>query len=163
SGDDTAPRTLVSVGLLYLTCAVPFVCGGAAITWALLGRSDALPRLYRADLLGAAAGGLLLIPLLDRLGGIDTVLAVPVFALAAPGLFARAGGGPLRRPLLGLLGAAALLGLNVAFGFLRLGDLKGMPEREVVFSRWNSFSRVTVSDSGGRSMMIQIDADAMTG
>jgi spermidine synthase len=148
---------------LYLACALPFLCGGAAIAYALIGGGTPLFRLYRADLLGAAAGGLLLVPLLDRLGGIDTVLVVPVLAALSSLLFARAGGGAQVGSLAVLAAAVVLLASNVAFGFLSIGDVKGVRNRDLVFSRWNSFSRVTVSaQNEERFLLVFIDADAAT-
>jgi hypothetical protein len=162
-----APAGALSVAgivCLYLACALPFLCGGAAIAYALIGSGTPLPRLYRADLLGAAAGGLLLVPLLDRLGGIDTVLVVPVLAAGAAFLFARAAGRPALRPLAVLAGAVVLLAANTAFAFLSIGDVKGVRNKDLVFSRWNSFSRVTVSaENEERFLILFIDADAATG
>src|SRR5258706_5635 len=76
------------IAAIYVACALPFFCAGCAVTLAVMSRAAAIARLYRFDLAGAAAGCLLLVPLLDRIGGVNTILVVP----GAP----PCGGGALR-------------------------------------------------------------------
>ncbi len=53
--------------------------------------STQINAVYAADLIGAAAGCLVLIPLLDRLGAPGVVLAAAALAVAAAVLFAPSG------------------------------------------------------------------------
>ena len=79
------------LSILYLTAAVPFFFAGAAVSLAVARLAGQMSRLYLYDLGGAAAGCLLLIPLLDHLGAPNTVLLVSVLAVAAAWVFASAG------------------------------------------------------------------------
>lgn len=157
--------------LLYAACAAPFFLLGAAITLAIVARSAVIGRLYLFDLGGAAAGCLLLVPLLDALGGVNTILCVPIVAAAGALLFARAprqppvaaaasgGAGP---PLLLGLACVALLAGNAMTGLIDVRRAKGIAEDDILFARWNSFSRVTVARTGSPALEIRIDADAAT-
>ena len=151
--------------VIYLACILPFFGAGCAVTLAVMSRAAAIPRLYRFDLAGAAAGCLLLVPLLDRIGGVNTILVVPVAAAGGGALLGLAPGVPrreTRRALLVAAGAAALLGVNLATSWIDVRQAKGVVEKEVRFSAWNSFSRVTVSPAEGAALEIRIDADAST-
>src|SRR5206468_12365149 len=97
------------------------------------------------DLGGAAAGCLLLVPLLDRVGGVNTILLVPVAAACGAALLGLAPGVPrreTRRALAVAVVAAALLGVNLATAWIDVRQANGWRERDVRFARWNSFSRV---------------------
>ena len=156
---------LARVALLYPAVAVPFFFGGAAVTLAVAERASVVHRLYRYDLLGAALGGLALVPLLDRLGGVDTILVVPIVAAAAATLYALSEGGSgvdrMWSLVLGL-GMAALLGVNVATGWVDAPLAPGWRAQDLLFSRWNSFSRVTVRKTETPALDILIDSGAST-
>jgi predicted membrane-bound spermidine synthase len=150
--------TLASLAWIYGAAALPFFFGGCVITLAITAWARDISRLYLFDLGGAAAGCLALVPALALLGAIDAVLLVAAVALLGGFLLSR------RLWLLPLLGAAAaLLALNHATGWIALRESKGLSEDLVVFSRWNSFSRVTVTrtDDPDR-LLIFIDSDAAT-
>src|SRR5579871_701064 len=73
-----------SLLLVYFTSALPFFVAGTIVSLAIAETVKRVNRVYFFDLLGAAAGCLLLIPLLDLLGGLNTVVAAGVlFAVAA--------------------------------------------------------------------------------
>jgi predicted membrane-bound spermidine synthase len=150
--------TLRSLAWIYGAAALPFFFSGAVITLAISAWAGQISRLYLFDLGGASAGCLALVPLLAWLGAIDTVLAVAAFALLGGLLLTR------RLYLLPLLGLAlAFLAFNHATGTIALRESKGLSEKGVVFSRWNSFSRVTVGETADPDLMlIFIDADAAT-
>jgi len=161
--------------LLYAACAAPFFLLGSAIALAIVARGAVIGRLYLFDLGGAAAGCLLLVPLLDAGGGVNTILCVPILASAGALLFAlaprqapaaapatllpAAGAGP---PLLIGLACVALFVGNGLSGLIDVRRAKGAAETDIVFARWNSFSRVTVARTGGQALEIRIDADAAT-
>ena len=150
--------TLGSLAWIYGASALPFFFSGCVITLAITAWARDISRLYLFDLAGAAAGCVLLVPMLGLLGAIDTVLLVPVLALAGGYLLSR------RRYLLPLLGLALLLlAHNHATGWITLRESKGLSEEGVLFSRWNSFSRVTVTETGDPDRrLIFIDSDAAT-
>ncbi len=150
--------TLASLAWIYGAAALPFFFSGCVITLAITAWARDISRLYLFDLGGAAAGCLVLVPMLGFLGAIDTVLLVPVVALLGGWLLSR------RRWLVPLLGVAtALLVYNHATGRISLRESKGLSEDMVVFSRWNSFSRVTVTRTNDPDrLLIFIDSDAAT-
>src|SRR5262249_4203621 len=124
-----------------------------------------MSRLYLFDLAGAALGCLLLVPALDALGAVDTVLAVGFLAALGAVAFAGAEAGPRVRAAAGIGGGEArfLVVGNHLTGSLDIREAKGLREDRVVFSRWNSFSRVTVGRTEDPDRhLIFIDADAAT-
>jgi hypothetical protein len=108
--------------------------------------TDRINVLYAADLIGAAAGCLSLIPLLNWLGAPGVVMMAAALSTIAAIAFAPA---PRRRSFaavaLGLLAVAALGQLSGIAPF-DLVDTKGHVGDRVLFSKWNSFSRVAVYD-----------------
>jgi predicted membrane-bound spermidine synthase len=150
--------TLASLAWIYGASALPFFFSGCVITLAITAWAGQINRLYLFDLAGAAAGCLLLVPTLAALGAIDSVLLVA--GLAAFAGFLLSG----RRSLLAATAlAAALLAWNQLRPVITLREAKGLSEAPVVFSRWNSFSRVTVTRTADPDrLLLFIDADAAT-
>jgi hypothetical protein len=73
-----------ALALIYLTTSLPFFFSGAIVSLAISSTIERVSRVYFADLLGASAGCLLLIPLLNTFGGPNTVIASAIaFAAAA--------------------------------------------------------------------------------
>ena len=140
-----SPENLRLMLTIYALAAMPFFTGGLVITLAI-SRLAALNAVYAADLIGAAGGCLILIPLLDRLGAPGVVLACTATSIGAALLFAPAAS----RAAIAAVGAV-VLALPVA-GQLsgRAGfdvvDTKGHKGDRVLFSKWNSFSRIGVYD-----------------
>jgi spermidine synthase len=137
-------RNLALMLVIYALAALPFFSGGFVITLAISRLTSRINAVYAADLIGAAAGCLVLIPLLDRLGAPGVVLTASALAIAAAALFAprerrariaMAGGALLMIPLAGQL--SGLAGFDVV-------DTKGHQGDRILFSKWNSFSRIGV-------------------
>jgi hypothetical protein len=131
---------------IYALAALPFFAGGAVVSLAVSRLAGRINLVYAADLLGASAGCLLLLPLLDRLGAPGVVLATAALGSAAAVCFAR---GPLRRrilPLAVLLVAAPWAAHLTGLVSFDVTDTKGHRGDTVLFSKWNSFSRVAVYD-----------------
>lgn len=163
--DDRAGRTVLRLALIYVAGALPFLCAGGAVALAVSRLARDISRLYLFDLCGAAAGCLLLIPTIELLGAVNAVLAVAALAAFAGALFAASAepAGRLRWACL-LAGAAllALTGINVSGGHIDVRRAKGRAEgKDLLFARWNSFSRVTVRGRLDEDrLLIEIDADA---
>src|SRR5688572_5522286 len=145
-GLNYSPRNLVLMLAIYLLAALPFLTGGTVISAAFARMTSRINLLYGADLIGAAAGCLALIPLLNTLGAPGVVLVAAALSLIAAVSFARAGS---RRAFAaaGVALLAAPLGAQLAglqpFDVL---DTKGHEGDRVLFSKWNSFSRIGVYD-----------------
>jgi hypothetical protein len=164
---EPAVRTALRLCVVYGVTALPFVCAGLALAAAFSRFPAGAPRLYACDLAGAAIGCVALIPLLDRLGAANVILLVAV--IGACSAWALSCGDPSGRrswPLVALsvAGTTSLLAWNVASGRIDVRVAKGLPEAgNIIFSRWNSFSRVTVWGSLEEpTVLALIDADAAT-
>jgi hypothetical protein len=145
-GLNYTPANLLLMLSIYLLAALPFLTGGAVISLAFARMSSRISVLYAADLIGAAAGCLALIPLLNWLGAPGVVMTAAGLTSVAAVCFAPAG---WRRRI----GAAAVVLLAVPSALQLAGrapfdvvDTKGHEGDRVLFSKWNSFSRIGVYD-----------------
>jgi hypothetical protein len=145
-GLNYSPRNLVLMLTIYALAALPFFTGGSVISLAISRLPARVNLIYAADLGGAAFGCLILLPLLNYLGAPGVILATAAMSAIAAVLFA---GTRLRARV---AGTSALL-LAVAWGAHFTGlvpfdvaDTKGHVGDRVLFSKWNSFSRVAVYD-----------------
>jgi hypothetical protein len=139
-----SPHNLALMLTIYTLAALPFFAGGLVVTLAISRLSAQINAVYAADLIGAAAGCLILIPLLDRLGAPGVVLAAAALSIAAAVLFAP---GANRRRV-AAIGIVVLLvpiagQLSGRAGF-DVVDTKGHQGDRILFSKWNSFSRIGV-------------------
>ncbi|HZN93151.1 MAG TPA: hypothetical protein VFB81_10630 [Myxococcales bacterium] len=149
---------------LYAATALPFLASGLAITLALTRAQQHIGRVYAFDLVGAALGCLLIIPLIAWVGGPAAILVAGAVAALGGALLAL----PTRAvSAAGLVVFAALMA--VGLGPAREGGLfrivqgsKFLNESAVEFERWNAFSRITVSSGEADYKWIHIDADAAT-
>src|SRR5437763_1569480 len=87
-GLNYSPRNLALMLTIYALAALPFFSGGLVVTLAIARLSSRINTVYAADLIGAAAGCVVLIPLLDGLGAPGVVLTAVALAVAAAALFA---------------------------------------------------------------------------
>jgi hypothetical protein len=149
------------LALVYLAAALPFFLAGTVVSVAISEAIEQVDRAYFFDLAGASAGCLLLIPLLNWVGGPNTVIVAAVlYCVGAALWFDQAGSMRGRTAAVG--GALLLAILVVVNGKIHIVDVRaskgGMlpPER---FTAWNSFSRIAVLQ---RTPSIIIDGDART-
>jgi hypothetical protein len=143
-GLNYSPTNLALMLTIYTLAAVPFFTGGLVITLAISRLAARINAVYAADLIGASAGCLALIPLLDRIGAPGVVLTAGALAAASATLFAPA---EARRRYAGLAAATLAVPLIVQYsGFASFDvvDTKGHQGDQVLFSKWNSFSRIGV-------------------
>jgi hypothetical protein len=175
-GLNYSTENLVLMVTIYLLAALPFLTGGAVISLAFARMSSRISVLYGADLVGAAAGCLVLIPLLNRLGAPGVVMTAAALTTIAAVCFAPV---PSRRRI----AVAAVVLLAIPLGLQLAGrapfdvvDTKGHEGDRVLFSKWNSFSRVAVYDRAhgdwslsptftgekGDSLFMDIDSAAST-
>ncbi len=147
------------LALIYFVSALPFFLAGAVISLAISETVERVDRVYFFDLLGASAGCLLLVPLLNLTGGPNAVLtAAALYGLAGAFWYAAGERSRAARFCLGLAAIAAVfIGFNLRTRWVDLRFAKGERLQHETFSRWNSFSRVAV-----RGNAIFIDADAET-
>jgi len=161
-GSDTLALTTA-----YIASALPFFFAGMVVTSIVEEMKRDMGRLYFFDLAGAGAGCLVLVPVLDILGGPGSVLLSGA-AFAASGVLLymaeRRESGHLR--LIAAAGISILISSAAVaqkiHPFLDIPSVKGTNERHVVFSGWNSFSRVTVEKTGSDYYWLKMDSSAAT-
>jgi hypothetical protein len=175
-GLNYSPENLGLMLAIYALAALPFFTGGAVVALAFARLPHRINVLYAADLLGAAAGCLALIPLLNSFGAPGVVLSAAALSIAAAVCFASGHARP-RAAVAGLL----LLGFPSAAHVagtapFDVAHTKGHETDRVLFSKWNSFSRVAVYDrphgdwslsprytgKRGESLFMDIDSAAST-
>ena len=155
-----------SLAKIYAATALPFFFAGCAVTLAITRLAKDISRLYLFDLAGAALGCLLLIPVMNAIGAINTILLVSTIAAVSAILFSTSTGGGRAYLLTSLAVAVGLAGFAAYNSYTNNIDIrksKGLEETRVLFSKWNSFSRITVEGDLNDSLEIKIDADAATG
>src|SRR5712671_1473308 len=129
---------------IYALAALPFFTGGLVVTLAVSRLASRINAVYASDLLGAAVGCLVLIPLLDRVGAPGVVLTAAALALVAAVLFAPA---TSRRLFAGVGAGIMVVALAGQLSGVAVFDVivtKGHQGDTVLFSKWNSFSRIGV-------------------
>ncbi len=159
---DVSVMNFVRLTVIYLAAAVPFFLTGLLFSIVFARETTRIPRLYGADLCGGALACLAVVPLLNWLGGPNTILAAGVSLALAAILWAETGNIRKYAGFLGLV-LAALIAANHSGRLIDIVYAKGMfrnPEW-VEFARWNALSRVEV-DRQGQAKAIVIDADAST-
>ncbi len=155
--------------LIYFTNALPFFVTGTIVSLVISDTVDRVNRVYFFDLLGAAGGCLVLIPLLNqagKAGGPNTTLSVAVLFAAAAAIWFNLGKSRSGRVVsVGVALAFALLVIvNSKTGWIDVRYAKGQHLQNERFVRWNSFSRIALGEAQDSHFpMIYIDADASTG
>ncbi|HKD08928.1 MAG TPA: hypothetical protein VKB79_23700 [Bryobacteraceae bacterium] len=150
--------------LIYFTNALPFLGAGIIVSLAISSAIEHVDRVYFFDLLGAAAGCMALVGLLQWLGGPNTVMAVSILFAAAGAVWfslANMRFGRVASVALGLLFALAIT-TNTRYHFLEVRYAKGQKLRPEQDSRWNPISRIGLAKDKDAGEMIFIDADAST-
>jgi predicted membrane-bound spermidine synthase len=163
---ETGPENYYRLARIYGAAALPFFFAGCAVTLAITRLAGEISKLYLFDLAGAALGCLLLIPVLNFIGAINIVLLVSALAALAGVLFGASSDGSRAATIFSALlaaGITALVAYNSATHRIDIRKSKGFEETSVMFSKWNSFSRITVEGDFQTGVEIKIDADAATG
>lgn len=155
----------LTLALVYFTTALPFFLTGTVLSLIIADTVQKVNRVYFFDLIGASAGCLLLVPLLNRFGGPNTVIAAAaLYAVSAAIWFNLAGKLAGRAGGVGLaLGLVFLLIYNARVPVIDVRYAKGTRLAEERFVKWNSSSRVALAPQRGNGQLeIVIDADAAT-
>ena len=155
-------KNFLHLSVLYLTAALPFFLTGLLFSVVFARETWRVSRLYGADLCGGALACLAVVPLLNWIGGPNTILASAVVMAAAAVVWAASSGA---RKVAGMLMAAfvVLIAANHSNRLIDVVYAKGMfrDPAWVEFARWNALSRVEV-DRQDQAKVIVIDADAST-
>ncbi|MDE3195783.1 MAG: hypothetical protein KGN84_05540, partial [Acidobacteriota bacterium] len=150
--------------LIYFTGALPFLGSGIIVSLAISSAIERVDKVYFFDLLGAAAGCIALVWLLEAIGGPNTVVAVSILFAAAGAVWFSLADMRFGRVVsvgLGLLFAMTII-TNMKYHFLEVTYAKGQKLRAEQFTRWNPISRIGLAKDKDAGEMIFIDADAST-
>ncbi len=110
---EVTAATAWKLAATYFAAALPFFAAGVVISLAISAGMERVHRLYFFDLAGAAAGCLLLVPLLNRLGGPNTALAAAALYGAAGAVWFGAAGN--RKGLWGALATTGAVAACIAW------------------------------------------------
>lgn len=172
------PATPNYLSLYFIASVIPFFLAGITLAQAFDIFREITGRLYFADLIGASFGALGVTLILGLLGGESTALFVATLPATATLLFST------HRPdfwktktfslgLTSILAVSLLIICNSEFHILTIKDApaKGLyqhmhsdPKLHIVFTRWNSYSRIDGVEGVAPPHIarIYIDSDAWT-
>jgi spermidine synthase len=155
-------KNFLHLSALYVVSALPFFLTGIQFSVIFARETRRIPRLYGADLGGGALACVAVVPLLNWIGGPNTILVSAVVMAAAAMVWAASS--TTRKVAGGLVVAfVALIAANHSNRLIDVIYAKGAfrDPAWVEFARWNALSRVEV-DRQGWAKAIVIDADAST-
>ena len=142
-GADLSAELVLTLVLVCVLAAVPFVAAGVTIALAVRGYAHSIGRVYAFDLGGAAIGAIAVVPLLWVVSGTTLLVGLSLVAGVAALLFAQ-GAPALRR----LATGAAAIGL-LATALAATTDLYELPPHttapeglDPVSVRWTPLTRV---------------------
>jgi len=150
---DVTAMEVLSIAAFTVVLGVPFTLSGVAVTTALTRCGGNINRLYAWDLIGAAAGCVLVVPLLEFTNITSAVFSSGALAAAAAWCFTRLAGGRGWR-------AVAVAVTLAAIAMVNTGDRQGLnviyPKNRQLWltnssnavARWNSHSYVVVHRPG---------------
>lgn len=135
--------------VVSVACLVPFLAGGVVVASWFRTYHENASALYAWDLVGAAFGALLLVPVMEALGGPTSMLCCSAAMLVVTAFDAKRG---QRQGWLWAASIAAILmtGLGVyqqqtdRFAIQVDVDKPGQKKTEVLYKKWNAFSRVVL-------------------
>jgi spermidine synthase len=146
---------------MYLSAAVPFFITGLEFSVIFARESAHIPRLYGADLAGGAMACLGIVPLLNWLGGPNTILFAAVMAAIAGAVWATTAS--MRKSAYGLACFLLLvIAANHSGKWIDVIYAKGKLRNVSEFARWNAISRIEVDKLDSGAKVVVIDADANT-
>jgi hypothetical protein len=147
---------------IYLAAAVPFFLTGILFSVVFARETKRIPLLYGADLGGGAVACMAVVPLLNWIGGPNTILMASAALTVAAAVWAPTQNG---RRVAGAFLAAFLMLIagNLSDRLIDVVYAKGIfrDPAWVEFARWNALSRVEV-DRQDQAKTVVIDADAST-
>lgn len=147
---------------IYLASAIPFFLTGLQFSVVFARESSRIHSLYGADLTGGALACLAIVPLLNYLGGPNTILFAALTAAIAAAVWSLST--TTRRTALFISAILVfLIGANHSGKLIDVIYAKGIfrDPSWVECVRWNAISRIEV-DRQGDGKAIVIDADAST-
>jgi hypothetical protein len=150
----------------YFTAALPFLMAGTILSLVVSETIERVNSVYFFDLIGAATGCATLVPLLNWIGGPNTILVAGILFAVSAAIWFHLGHAPRGRIMAVILGLSlvVLITYNSKYYLLDVKYAKGQQLKDEEFKQWNSFSRIALKPEPGSGLKsIVIDADAATG
>jgi hypothetical protein len=148
---DMSVVLIYSLALSYMVISIPFFFSGICVCLALTRFPQRVGRLYAADLVGAAAGCILLIYTLRVTDGPTAIIAIAFLASIGTLLFSTDAGfrwltrtALISSLLFAFLTASHTILVHKQSPLLRLIWVKSNYEKPPLYEKWNSFSRIKV-------------------
>ena len=156
-------RNFLHLTAIYISAALPFFLTGVQFSVVFARESRRIPRLYAADLSGGALACLAVVPLLNWVGGPNTIVASAAVMAVAGMVWARPSSAARKVAGGFVVVFLLLIAANYSNRLIDVVYAKGKfrDKAWVEFARWNALSRVEV-DRQGEAKAIVIDADAST-
>src|ERR1022692_1560833 len=156
-------RNFLHLTAIYISAALPFFLTGVQFSVVFARESRRIPRLYAADLSGGALACVAVVPLLNWVGGPNTIVASAAVMAVAGMVWARPSSAARKVAGGFVVVFLLLIAANYSNRLIDVVYAKGMfrDPAWVEFARWNALSRVEV-DRQGQGKAIVIDADAST-
>lgn len=135
--------------VVSVVCLLPFLAGGVVLAWWFREYKENAASLYGWDLIGAAVGALLLVPMMETLGGPASLFFCSAWLFGVTGMDSMR---HIRKKLALVCGVMALLALSGAAVHLatdalaiQVGvDNPNQKQPKVLYKKWNAFSRVVL-------------------
>ena len=156
-------RNFLHLTAIYISAALPFFLTGVQFSVVFARESRRIPRLYAADLSGGALACVAVVPLLNWVGGPNTIVASAAVMAVAGMVWARPSSAARKVAGGFVVVFLLLIAANYSNRLIDVVYAKGKfrDKAWVEFARWNALSRVEV-DRQGEAKAIVIDADAST-
>ncbi|MEK7867704.1 MAG: hypothetical protein AAB434_13565 [Planctomycetota bacterium] len=148
--DPRTPKDTLVLALTYLLEAVPFFFCGALTSLVLRAHPTHAGSLYAVDLVGAALGCALVVPMLEVLDGPSAALAMAVVAGLSALVLSSGDDRARGRAVVATVALGVLLLANTRYSMARIYWDKMWGGRAPVptWERWNAFSRIRVQEMG---------------
>jgi predicted membrane-bound spermidine synthase len=135
------PSTYLLLLVLFLICQLPFFLVGFLFSYLFMHLNQESGRVYCFDLIGASAGALLSVFLINCLGAVNSLILLSVISSAV--LVLNSDFRKTKVPFVLLGSFIILMFVNARFDIVSIHKAKGR-DISSLFAKWNSFSMVRV-------------------
>jgi len=140
-----SPKGILTLGFIYLLSSTPFFFAGMCISLIFTHMSDKISSLYFYDLIGAGFGCFIVILALNYLGAPASMFVICTLATIGATFFSRlgtkkSGAYALNIAMCFVFAMLAIVGMTSKF--FNITFTKGHYEKNIVYTRWNTFSRI---------------------
>jgi hypothetical protein len=141
-------KSVPVLAAVYVLCALPFFLGGLCVALVFSQYHDSAAYIYFADLLGAGTGCILVVFILNTVGGPPTLLVISLLCGIGTISFANPSKKNVSLLLISGIIITSTLHYNTETQFLDVKKAKGVPQDHIIHAEWNAISRVSVFKLG---------------